>query len=54
MSDQPVTHTPVDLLHICTQALVVFEIITFQMFDLKNIVKVTEYNVRSDAVQWRI
>ena len=35
-------------------ALTVFEIFTFEIFDLKNQVKVKEYNIRNDATRWQM
>ena len=34
--------------------LIIYEILTFQMFDLENIGHVDEYNIHSDAILWQI
>ena len=39
---------------IFTLALAIFVILKFQMFDLELWVKLTETNIRSDAIRWRI
>ena len=36
------------------QALTVFEILTFEIFDLENKVKVKEYNIHNDAIRWQM